>query len=270
VNFLAVGCLVVLLSGAWPLVLAWRANRSRTLHQAVGWAWAAWAAWVLVLTREAALGEPAGPLPVYLALCLTGAAGVAVLGARRPGVGAWNFVLLGLLAVLLLPVAEGWGEPRLQLFHLLFLGLTLAVILLNHLPTRLGLAVLLLAVGCGVELARLAGERLEPRWLSAARACVALTPWTGLLGLALRRGRNEFDRVWLAFRDGYGFLWGQRVREQFNRAAANAGRPVVLRWSGLESAAADPAALELLRATLKRFEKDAADADEAGAPGAVG
>jgi hypothetical protein len=42
----------------------------------------------------------------YLALCLTGCVGVAVLGARRPGVGAWDFVLLGLLAVLLL-VAGG-------------------------------------------------------------------------------------------------------------------------------------------------------------------
>ena len=50
-------------------------------------------------SRVAALG--------YTALSLTGCAGVAVLGARRPGVGPWNFVLLGLLAVMLLPLAEG-------------------------------------------------------------------------------------------------------------------------------------------------------------------
>jgi len=38
-----------------------------------------------------------------------GCAGVAVLGARRPGMTAWNFVVAGLLAVLLLPVARDWA-----------------------------------------------------------------------------------------------------------------------------------------------------------------
>ena len=47
---------------------------------------------------------------------------MAVLGARRPGVTAWNFVVAGLLAVLLRPLFEGLGELRLGPAHLLFLG----------------------------------------------------------------------------------------------------------------------------------------------------
>jgi hypothetical protein len=70
--------------------------------------------------------------------------------------------------------------------------------------------------------------------------------------------RTEFDRLWLAYRDRFGFVWGQRMREQFNRAAHHAGWPVVLRWGGLHTtateAAPDPAAmLATLRAVLKRF-----------------
>ena len=62
----------------------------------------------------------------YTALCLTGCAGVAVLGARRPGVAAWHFVPLGLLAVLLMPLAEGWGHLQLSPVRAGFLGATLA------------------------------------------------------------------------------------------------------------------------------------------------
>ena len=53
------------------------------------WAGGAWAAWVATTWAP-------GPLATYLALCLSACAGVAVLGARRPGVTAWNFVVAGL------------------------------------------------------------------------------------------------------------------------------------------------------------------------------
>src|SRR5882724_5107505 len=85
----------------YPLWRAWRANRGTALGHAVGWAAAAWAAFLF--GGNGALGR-------YVALSLTGCAGVAVLGARRPHVGAWDFVVGSLLAVLLLPVAQGWGK----------------------------------------------------------------------------------------------------------------------------------------------------------------
>src|SRR5260370_1235188 len=79
----------------------------------------------------------------------------------------------------------------------------------------------------GVELGGLATAGV-PDWLTLVAGCLlGLTPWLGWAALC-RRGpaEAEFDRTWLAFRDRYGMVWGQRTREQFNRAAANAGWPV--------------------------------------------
>lgn len=229
---------LILLTGAYPFVRAWRANRQTTLLPALSWALAAWAAWGLALFAES-LGPGTDPVALrFVALCLTACALVGVLGARRPGVGPWNFVLLGLLAVLLLPLAEGLGELHLTWPRVLFLAGTLAVGVLNYLPTRLGPAALLLGAGCGLELAAVlpgagAPEALR-RLLPVAGLLLALGPWAAWGQL---RGRPapaaEFDRLWLAFRDRFGLVWGQRLREQFNRSAAHAGWPVVLRWAGL-------------------------------------
>jgi hypothetical protein len=250
---------ILVLSAAYPLGVAWLTNRRTTLLHAQAWGWLAWLAWLAVAGGAAIWPSLDGPLGRYLALCLTGCAGVAVLGARKPGAAAWNFVVLGLLAVLLLPVAEGFGSPRLNAVYLGFLGAMLALGLLNYLPTRLAPAALTLAVGCGVEIAGLAHLPL-PDWLAPAGRClVGLAPWSAL---ALMRWRwpaaTEFDRTWLSFRDRFGVVWGQRTREHFNRAAANAGWPLRLTWHGLEAtgegtAPDDAVVLETLRALLKRF-----------------
>src|SRR5882672_3580671 len=93
---------LVFLTGGIPLAWAWQANRRNTLIHALNWAVAAWVAWGgLIVVSEG----PGAATARYLTLCLTSCAGIAVLGARRPIAGAWNFVLLGLLAVLLLPLA---------------------------------------------------------------------------------------------------------------------------------------------------------------------
>ncbi len=234
------------LTGLYPLARAWKANRGTTLRAALAWASAAWPVWAW------AAADPASPLAAYLALCLSGCAGVAVLGARRPGVGAWNFVVGGLLAVLLLPVASGFGTPRLEPAHLVFLGATLAVPLLNYLPTRTGVAVPLVAPAFGLELARLAGADVPEEARLAGLALLTAAPWAARLALR-RPAAGEFDRLWLGFRDGYGFLWSQRVREQFNRSAASAGWSARLGWSGLQPPSAGGEPLATLRALLKRF-----------------
>jgi hypothetical protein len=69
---------------------------------------------------------------------------------------------------------------------------------------------------------------------------------------------SELDRLWVAYRDRFGLVWGQRMCEQFNRAAANAGWSVVLGWQGLRAAGAGTPpstaqALATLQAVLKRF-----------------
>src|SRR5579862_8189958 len=243
---------LLLASAAYPLWKAWQANRRTSLAHAVGWAVAAWAAWLaaFIFGGDGALGR-------YIALSLTGCVGVAVLGARRPHVGAWNFVVLSLLAVLLLPVAQGWGKPALSAPYLAFLGATVAVGWLNYLPTRLLPAALLFGAGAGTEMAELCGMKFDDGLLGVARFALALSPWVALACLARRRGYvHALDQEWLSFRDRFGVVWSQRAREQFNRAAANAGWPIALSWQGFDMASDRPGpspeeVLATLRAVLK-------------------
>lgn len=245
---------LLLASATYPFWQAWQANRRTALAHAVGWTAAAWLAWLVAFAFD---GD--GLLGRYVALALTGCAGVAVLGARRPHVGAWNFVVVSLLAVLLLPVAQGWGKPVLSAPYLAFLGATVAVGWLNYLPTRLSPAALLFGAGAGAEMAELCGVKVDATLLGVARLCLAMSPWAALA--CLRRSRAHvtgLDQEWLSFRDRFGVVWSQRAREQFNRAAANAGWPVTLSWHGFDAAQAEagPAPEEVLatlRAVLKRF-----------------
>lgn len=260
-------CWLILLTGAYPLWAAWRANRRTTLVQAVQWSMIAWAAWGAALAASVWPG-PAEATARYVALSLTGCAGVAVLGARRPGVTAWNFVVVGLLAVLLWPLVEGGRD--LSPLRLLFLGAVLAVGLLNYLPTRLAPAVVLLGIGCATEFAALAVEvetGARAQAVLVGRCLLAISPWVALArSYRSKRVRSEFDRLWLSFRDRFGLFWGQRLREQFNRSAAHAGWPVYLAWRGLRRLREDSGTaitledqkemVATLRALLKRFGPD--------------
>lgn len=264
-------CWLAWLSGAYPLWRAWRANRATSLFHTVHWAIAAWLAWGVVTGTAAFRPDGVVPAARYLALAVTGCAGVAVLGARRPGAGAWNFVVAGLLAVLLLPLAEGWlsGAGALGAFRLVFLSATLAVGVLNYLPTRLAPSAVLLGLACGLQTTVLfLSSEENPREASLAWLWLALVPWVAWAGLRRPPAPVEFDRLWLDFRDRFGFVWGQRLREQFNRSAVHAGWPVILRWHGLRRlpGAARPAPEEqaamvaTLRALMKRFgPKEPAD-----------
>jgi hypothetical protein len=260
---------LMFLSGAYPLWLAWRGNRRTTLLQAVNWSAAAWLGWVGMVALNGQ-GAARGEMARYLALCLTGCAGVAVLGARRPGVGAWNFVVLGLLAVMLLPVGQ-WlvlGGRPLDVVRLLVPAGTVAVAALNYLPTRLAPGALLLGTGCGWELVTLGEPSLAGEWLRPGWLCVAAAPWAAWLNCVVAPPpAAEFDRLWLGFRNRFGLVWGQRVREQFNRAAANAGWPVQLYWQGLALLAGSAAPeqptqeeiVQTLRLLLRRFHTDAGE-----------
>ncbi|HZV07311.1 MAG TPA: hypothetical protein VE999_19670 [Gemmataceae bacterium] len=248
---------LLLLTGTFPLVKALRANWTTTLRQPLLWALLAWVAWIGVAWSRVFRPEMEETLEAYGALCLTGCAGIAVLGARRPGAAAWNFVVVGLLAVLLLPILNGLGELRLETAQELFLAVMLVVPVLNYLPTRLAPSILLAAAGCAWEMIRLMGWAMSMP--TVGLLFLAAAPWTAWATLA-NRGQigTEFDRLWLAYRDRFGFFWGQRMREQFNRAAYHAGLPVELHWRGLhpipDCPAPDSAALlTLLRAVLKRF-----------------
>lgn len=253
---------VLFAAGFFPLYRAWRATRNTSLFAAVHWAIATWAAWGVVLA-DVVSGHP-NPA-IFTALCLTGCAGIAVLGARRPHVAAWNFVVLGLLAVMLLPLLES-ALLRARTFDGLrtgFLAVTLGIGVLNYLPTRFGPAAVLLALGCAGELTAVLAEQPLPVGgeEQLLRLCWLAAPWLALARGSPAADAGDLNSCWREFRDRWGLVWGQRVREQFNRAAVNAGWPVTLTWFGFAfqhppDATQRDAIREALSALLRRFIRE--------------
>jgi hypothetical protein len=239
-----------------PLSMAVWANRPTTLLHALLWAVTAWLAWIW----NAATGEMTAR---YISLCLTACAGVAVLGARRPGAAAWNAVVAGLLAVLMIPLAQelfigaSWLSGPLWKT---FLGITLAVGILNYLPTRLWLSSIALFAASLAELRSLENERpAKFDWLLiAVVAAIFVSTWSVIRG---RKGGDQgCDSLWCDFRDRFGFVWAQRLREQFNAAAQHAHFDVGLTWNGLRTKPGampdenqSAAAREMLSTLVQRF-----------------
>ena len=248
----------------YPLWRLWCANFLTSLRYAVYWTFAAWVAWGLLFFGLSFKADPEAAQEIrFVALCLTGCAGVAVLGARRPHAGAWNAVVLGLLAVLLTPWAEHrmLGTPLVSGLRAWFLGGILAIAVVNYLPTRFGLAAVLVGIGCTSEFVKLCdAESFRIGLADPASFCLILAPWAALVR-RVPRTAGPFDALWLDFRDRYGLVWGQRVREQFNASMQHAGIPARLSWGGLVPLPDSPfpdenqaaTARETLRALLKRF-----------------
>lgn len=216
-------------AGLWPIVRCVRLNWTTSLRDATVWAVLAWLSWGLAFTWL-----PSVDL-AYLALCFTGCAGVAVFGARRPHVFAWNFVVLGLLGVMTLPLLEGM-VIRVHSFNIerkIFLAAILFVTIANYFPTRFALAALVLFFGCLLTYRKII---LPIPFLPVDEdllimGAIGLAPWFAWYAVPLH-ANDPFDRAWGEFRDRYGFVWGSRVREQFNAAAKNAELPLHLEWRG--------------------------------------
>jgi hypothetical protein len=247
---------ILIALGGLPVLIACWANRRNSLIHALGWALAAWGCWLIS-------GMSGAILVRYFALCLTGCAGVAVLGARRPGVTAWHAVVAGLLAVLLIAPAEGLlsGAPLSHdTLQIVFLSAALFVGLANYLPTSLGLGALALIAACIIELRRI-GSPIPDQERVISLALAGAAPWLAWLGRMVRVSKGiEVDRLWRDLRDRCGVVWGERVREQFNHAAKHAGLNVTMGWFGLRSIDQpqpteneQAASVELLSALLKRF-----------------
>jgi hypothetical protein len=264
--------LAIELSGTYPLWRAWRANRLTALSHTVHWTIAAWLGHAWGLTALARGSSHAAEIR-YLALCLTACAATAALGARRPGVVAFNFVVIGLLLVTLLPLAEPLyrgGRFRLDGYRAVVVSSVLAMGVLNYLPTRLGGAAIFVGSGTCLQVASLLQSSPPPGNPAAlaGHVLVALAPWVGLVSLQrLAAPSGEFDRLWFDFRDRFGMVWSQRLREQFNRAAVRNGWRVILYWNGLRMMAGGPplkleelsAILSTLTALMKRFMEPSGD-----------
>ncbi|HEY1785865.1 MAG TPA: hypothetical protein VGG30_09965 [Pirellulales bacterium] len=263
------------------IALLWRARKvvaQTTLSAA--WCWAL-ASWVAVVGASLAC-QWAGGGPEegdwcralqFAAAMSTVCPAMALAGAKRPQHVAWQWVVLSLWVVLALPAAQ-WllfgAQPSLHTARRWFLLVLLVPGVINYLPTRHWLAALLFAAGQAMLLAPyLPGGNLadDDSPLPAVVLIVAAMAVAQLPGRA-RPTEDPLDCLWRRFCNWYGLVWGLRVAERFNAAAAANNWPVRLTWQGFRSPAGNaPPALsdaerkaiaDNLASWLRRFSQGTA------------
>ncbi|MFO0871806.1 MAG: hypothetical protein U0935_23020 [Pirellulales bacterium] len=259
------------------LAALWREVRDSLLVYAWGWTCLAAVAvggvelWVVLgmTTSGAAEAAPSWLGPTrYAAACLLFCPLMSVLGSKRPHEQAWQWIVLSLWGILVLPAVEFLlvrrgatleihGVRSWFLLGLIFLTAT------HGIGTRgfpagglLALAQTLLLRHHLPGLARwLEAEHHQPLSDSAIThvavlLLIATLSWLLTLPRWHRHAPPQ-DRVWLDFRDAFGTLWALRIRERFNDAASAGSWDLRLAWLGFrrrigtttESPATDPCAI---------------------------
>ena len=230
--------LVAALGVAATLALAWATwnLRAATLRAPLVWAWIAW----LYLNYLGHGANKPSDYETYTAAVLSIAPLLAVLGAKRPQNGAWQFIVLTLVAVLLLPVGQGWAYgDAVPHVHGLFQWLIAAHILLavaNYFATRFRGSALVYAVGAVLSAGKFLPVLVD--YGSAGVYWALLCFPLSILGAAAivwrsSRAPSGLQHLWLDFRDAYGAVWALRVAERLNAAARMHRWPVEFTWSGI-------------------------------------
>ena len=237
----------------WFLAPGWRGLRGTTLRAA--WWWAVLAV-VGIAATELTLAYSGHNSNVHdetlrfaaavLILCPT----IAVLGGKRPQNAAWQFIVFSLWGVLALPALEIWMRGRGEVLVIdpvrsWFLLVLVVVGVVNHLPTRFGLAASQFAAGEVLLLwphlpfGGLAESR-PPVWL--AMLLLIASVWTArhrAAGAPLVPPSSRdvvelrgWSFAWRDFRDWFGAVWGVRVMDRVNASAGMYDWPVMLEWDG--------------------------------------
>jgi hypothetical protein len=269
-----------LLLATWPIVRAWRAARGTALRASV--VWASIAVGLGILSQMAALVEPFAsgqPIAGHLSYLTTMAAIamlISVLGARKPGEGAWAILMSLLLLVFLIPWLEGPGlgrgligldRLRLEQPWRIFYGLLVVTGVTNYLPTRYRLAAVTLGLGFYAEYRGLTSASRDPRALATLWSTLPFMLASALFvaDLAAPVASNPpsvLEATWFWFRDHWGVVWALRVLERFNASARAQRWPIQLTWHGLAPsvrAQTDPVVPEEAEATFKSLLRRFAD-----------
>jgi hypothetical protein len=266
-------------------MLALRRARGTTLAAPAAWAVAAAAVYAAV---ELALavnsgweGTPGASLARYAAAAGSCCPIMAVLGAKRPQDRGWQWVVLSLWVVLLVPAGQAWAAGVAGRFapSMIWRGLVVvlvALVPLNYSPTRHAASALAFTAG---QIGLLA-PFLAPNQTPADDAAVLRVG--GLLFVLLAALRalwtsnartspawpsgDRFQWRWLNFRDGWGAFWGLRVMNRVNETAELSGWPVQLQWRGFVGTDGKTAAInehvaiqieQAMDSLLRRFERAA-------------
>ncbi len=249
---------IALVAGFGLAGIAWRSRRLRhTTLRAVWWwsfgAFSAVAAVELLATLAGSRIDHSLQPSRYAAAMLTFCPMMAVLGAKRPQSRTWQWIVLSLWFILLIPAIQWWLYRPSNVMHVftawkLFLLVQLVIGLVNYLPTRYWASALLATAGQVLLVSKhlpLVGFSLPVFDHIAAFGQIAMGPLLGLTALASaawmvhladlrhRRPSAGIDHVWIDFRDLFGVVWAMRVGQQINTYSAMYGWHISLQWSGL-------------------------------------
>lgn len=256
------------------LLPAYRRLRGTTLLAPWVWAIACVAFWtgVEVFSNESRNYHPAALY--YLAAAGTFCPMMAVMGAKRPQDRGWQWIVLSLWVVLALPVAQHMLFTRSQSFTVfaawpLFLGVLVALELLNYLPTRFAVGAGLFAASQSLLLSHsldwVPSINHAPNW-AAWLACAAVASTWLLTSLSSAPCLLSPSTRWLRFRNAFGAFWALRVLQRVNQTAKIQNWPVRLQWSGFRELPGrnDPLPVEAMEqclgTLLRRFEKGVREA----------
>jgi hypothetical protein len=228
------------------LAVSVRNLRGTTLVTAGGWSIAGVVVWWLAVVcgNLNLAGNGAVDVLFYATAVLLLCPGIAVLGARRPGAGAWNFfVLLPLLAVLLWPALASSqllqaADASLELESPTLIGFALVLIMGvgNYFGTRFTLPSLLHAATLILIVASMSPSTaglLPGR--DAVRHWASLTFALAVVVASLRagdaaQGLAPLDRLWLDFVDQFGLVWSKRVMDRLNETARHENWSAEFQW----------------------------------------
>lgn len=184
----------------------------------------------------------------FLAASSTLCPSIALLGAKRPQDGPWQWIVGSLWLVLALPAIQHLMLQRSVAFEVhparaWFLFVLLVIGATNSVFSRYGPAVLLFVAGQVVL--------LTPHLPAGVRWLPSVAPGWGLFGLTTaivmaqisirkRATTPALNRVWLDFRDAFGLVWSLRFMERMNTVAHTNGWNMTLQWSGFEASDGSP------------------------------
>ena len=262
--------------------------RGTTLTAPLAWGIASAAAvggveLALLLDRPPGTGPLTASVLRYIAAAGTFCPLMAVLGAKRPQDRGWQWVVVSLWVILVLPgihslLIGGGSRMELEGPWRWFTWMLLTVTAVVYLPTQYWPAAILAIGGQGTLLSRalLPGSVARPAACSAAGAAMLSAAVAAAWWMTRQRepAKPPFDacaidlptlnRRWRSFRNGWGALWGLRVMLRVNQTAELQDWPVRLRLSGFqridddeaEIAAHEAVAIDAaLDAVLRRFER---------------
>jgi hypothetical protein len=246
--WIAAGIALAIAGGA---AAGFRRLRGTTLSAPAAWAVVAALGVAVVEAGLAWRGQSADPMVAslwrYAAAAGTFCPLVGVLGAKRPQDRGWQWVVLSLWVILLVPAMQAVAARsghRLELYGAwrFLLAALIAMGLLNYLPTRYALAAVLFAIGQTLLLGpylftvTASGDVLRVAGLALILAAAATALVIASRRVAVLKGGGEssttarFNLRWFAFRDGWGAFWGLRVMQRVNQTAELSGWPVRLEW----------------------------------------